>query len=276
MFVKSHMECNVQYLSYNDLLWFCTKKSSGTKVLFVMKRVLYNWTHYACNIRYTGNKTIPSYLPVSSSILPVSHGSGSYLEFDLLLSRYRQGMQDDRIMLKKHRDLLLCWHQWNFIRWLFIYDMLIVQSAKWVKTLHSFYSGFLIFADSKIHFKLNLTKVMESIISINKTGTLKMVGLVPFMPWFSVPEYVFRSASEPLQWRHNGRYCVSNHQPHDCLLNHLFRHRSKKTSKLRVSGLCVGNSPVTSEFPTQMASNTENVSILMTSSWQETPNVCCF
>ena len=64
-----------------------------------------------------------------------------------------------------------------------------------------------------------------------------------------------------LQWRHNGRDGVSNHQPHDCLLNHLFRRRSKKTWKLRVTGLCVGNSPVTGEFPAQMASNAENVSI---------------
>ena len=64
-----------------------------------------------------------------------------------------------------------------------------------------------------------------------------------------------------LQWRHNGRDGVSNHQPHDCLLNRLFRRRSKKTSKLRVTGLCAGNSPGTSEFPTQMASNAENGSI---------------
>ena len=46
-----------------------------------------------------------------------------------------------------------------------------------------------------------------------------------------------------LRWRHNGRDSVSHHQPHDCLLNRLFRHRSKKTSKLRVTGLCAGNSP---------------------------------
>ena len=44
------------------------------------------------------------------------------------------------------------------------------------------------------------------------------------------------------QWRHNERDGVSNHQPHDCLLNRLFRHISKKTSKLRVTGLCEGNS----------------------------------
>ena len=49
--------------------------------------------------------------------------------------------------------------------------------------------------------------------------------------------------SNSLRWRHNGRDSVSNHQPHDGLLNRLFRRRSKKTSKLRVTGLCAGNSP---------------------------------
>ena len=67
---------------------------------------------------------------------------------------------------------------------------------------------------------------------------------------------------DPLQWRHNGCDSVSNHQPHDCLLNRLFRRTSKKTSKLRVTGLCVGNSAGTGEsVPAQMASNAENVSI---------------
>ena len=64
-----------------------------------------------------------------------------------------------------------------------------------------------------------------------------------------------------LLWGHNESDGVSNHQPHDCLLNRLFGHRSKKTSKLRVTGLCAGNSPETGEFPAQMASNAENVSI---------------
>ena len=52
-----------------------------------------------------------------------------------------------------------------------------------------------------------------------------------------------------------------NHQPHDCLVSRLFSRRSKKTSKLRVIGLCAGNSPVVGEFPVQMANNAENVSI---------------
>ena len=59
-------------------------------------------------------------------------------------------------------------------------------------------------------------------------------------------------------WRHNGRDSVSNHEPHDSLLNRLFRRRSKKTSKLRVTGLCA---PGTGEYPAQMASDAENVYI---------------
>ena len=64
-----------------------------------------------------------------------------------------------------------------------------------------------------------------------------------------------------LRWRHYGRDSVSNHQPHHCLLSRLFRRRSKKASKLRVTGLCAGNSPGTCEFPAQTASNVENVLI---------------
>ena len=65
----------------------------------------------------------------------------------------------------------------------------------------------------------------------------------------------------PLQWRHNGHDSVSNHRPHDCLFNRLFRRRSKKTSKLRVTGLCAGNSSGAGEVPAQMASNAENAYI---------------
>ena len=72
---------------------------------------------------------------------------------------------------------------------------------------------------------------------------------------------VHRRYSLALQWHHHGNGGVSNHQPHNCLLNRLFRLRSKKTSTLRVTGLCAGNSPFTGEFPAQLASNAENVSI---------------
>ena len=64
-----------------------------------------------------------------------------------------------------------------------------------------------------------------------------------------------------LRWRHNQRDDVSHHQRLDALLNRLFRRRSKKTSKLRVAGLCDGNSSVTGEFRSQKARNAENASI---------------
>ena len=73
--------------------------------------------------------------------------------------------------------------------------------------------------------------------------------------------HLYHCGDKSLQWRHNGLDSISNHHPHDCLLNRLFRRRSKKTSKLRVTGLCAGNSPGTGEFPAQMASIAENISI---------------
>ena len=77
----------------------------------------------------------------------------------------------------------------------------------------------------------------------------------------SFHRYDIVSSCISLHWRHNDNDGVSNHQPHGCLLNRSFRRRSKKTSKLRVTGLCVGNSPGTGEFPAQRASYAENVSI---------------
>ena len=78
--------------------------------------------------------------------------------------------------------------------------------------------------------------------------------------------------SKTLHWRHNEREGVSNHRRCNCLLNRLFRYRSKKTSKLRATGLCEGNPavtgglcegnpPVTGGFPSQRACNAENASI---------------
>ena len=77
-----------------------------------------------------------------------------------------------------------------------------------------------------------------------------------------------------LQWRHNGRDGVSNHQPHHCLLNCLLRCRSKKTQKLRATGLCAGDSPVTDEFPAQMGQWHGKCFHLMTSSWCRKNNIC--
>ena len=88
--------------------------------------------------------------------------------------------------------------------------------------------------------------------------------------WFIVTRAI--GDDKHIQWSHNGRDDVSNHQPHDCLLNPLFRHISTKTWKLRVTGLCEGNSPMTGEFPTQRVSNAENVPIW----WRQNDNLRCW
>ena len=64
-----------------------------------------------------------------------------------------------------------------------------------------------------------------------------------------------------LHWRQNEWDGVSNYRRLDCLLNRLFRRRSKKTSKVRVIGLCEGNSSVTDDFPAQRASDAKIASI---------------
>ena len=88
---------------------------------------------------------------------------------------------------------------------------------------------------------------------VKGTDELKYSALRWCRQW-NFPRGVFR-------WRYNERHGVSIHQPHDCLLNRLFRRISKETSKIRVTGLCAGNSPVTGEFPTHRASYAENVSV---------------
>ena len=66
---------------------------------------------------------------------------------------------------------------------------------------------------------------------------------------------IHRPGTLPLQWHHNDRDGVSHHWRLDYLLKRLFRHRSRKTSNLRVTGFLGGNPPVTSGFPLQRASN---------------------
>ena len=82
-------------------------------------------------------------------------------------------------------------------------------------------------------------------------------------PWLACLEHYndVTWACMTLHWRHNEHDGVSNHQPHDWLLDRLFRCGAKKASKLRGTGLCAGNWPVTDEFPAQRTRNAENVFI---------------
>ena len=72
------------------------------------------------------------------------------------------------------------------------------------------------------------------------------------------------SAPWSLHWRHNECDGVSNQRRPDCLLNRLFRRRSKKTSKFRVTG----------GFPSQKDSNAENVFIWWRHNIQCAPVKC--
>ena len=99
------------------------------------------------------------------------------------------------------------------------------------------------------------------------TGVLKNI-LLPYL-MICLPVLSLKI----LLWRHNGRGSVSNHQPHHCLLNRLFRRRSKKTSKLRVTGLCARNSPETGEFPTQRA-NKQRVLMHRHQGWNVRHGLC--
>ena len=80
-------------------------------------------------------------------------------------------------------------------------------------------------------------------------------------PSHSENDWLMDKQKFSLHWRHNERDGFSNHWRLNCVLNRLFRRRSKKTSTLRVASLGEGNSPVIGWFPAQRASNSENVSI---------------
>ena len=67
------------------------------------------------------------------------------------------------------------------------------------------------------------------------------------------------------QWRHNERDGISNNRRLDCLLNRLFRRRSKKSSASLASVR-----PVTGGFPSRRASSAEMFPFMMTPSWMST------
>ena len=140
-----------------------------------------------------------------------------------------------------------------------------VTRPQWVKSLHHSINKLPSKYFIVTHFR-KIYLIRQRVCGIAQVDRLREYGYTFFTNITSLALCVGnlpsqRGSNAPLQWRHHERDGVSNHQPHDCLLNRLFRRRSTKTSKLRVTGLCEGNSPVTGEFPAQRASNAENVSI---------------
>ena len=80
--------------------------------------------------------------------------------------------------------------------------------------------------------------------------------------WEASEWYDYPCSSEGIPLGY-GQNHLSNHRVVDGLVNRLFRRRSKKTSKLRVTGLCERKFPVTREFFLPTASNAENVYICL-------------
>ena len=158
---------------------------------------------------------------------------------------------------------------WKVITWTHLQDYWpIAWGIRWITLLVGYYSTAVqivscTLSDDSVlsestglfnNFIPNITECKENQLTWCFNGKcIFCIGSVTYM--YSCHKFL-------LHWRHNGSDNVSNNQPHDCFLNRLFRRRSKKTSKLRVTGLCAGNSLGTGEFPAQMASNAENVSIL--------------
>ena len=107
---------------------------------------------------------------------------------------------------------------------------------------------------------VDISQFRDGAICSLKKFSLKFVSQSLINHSAFIQDIDWRWTGKSLQWRYNECDDVSYHRRLDCLFNRLFRRRSKKTSKLRVTGLYEGNPPI-GEFPAQRASNAENVSI---------------
>ena len=132
------------------------------------------------------------------------------------------------------RHIILLFHYGRYrlsligILWKVLRQSYLINAQMFIPVV--FLSSAIIF-DSKPHL---FSKCKISSVNSNRDGNWTVSLSYPL-------HWVFFSIS--LNWRHNVHDGVSNHQPHGCLFNRLFRRRSKKISKLRVNGLCAGNSP---------------------------------
>ena len=120
-----------------------------------------------------------------------------------------------------HRGPVNSPHKWPVTRKMFPFDDVIMHQT------------------TMKHITVRAVRIIHGVYHMQCDAVITRIFFPKFSQYTPKARYVVS-----LLWRHNGRDGVSNHQPHDCLLNRLFRRRSKKTSKLRVTGLCAGNSPV--------------------------------
>ena len=114
----------------------------------------------------------------------------------------------------------------------------------WIYHNKKFWSWFKIGYFCKPHLKAKFCKILP--ISYFWVADVFWNVCTRQMQWVLQANEILRdilyhnSPCFSLQWRHNGRNGIANHQRLDCLLYRLFRRRPKKTSKLRVTGLVRG------------------------------------
>ena len=80
----------------------------------------------------------------------------------------------------------------------------------------------------------NLSDAAISILRAKLTITTTGDARALYVAGHQQPEY-WPCRINSIQWRHNERECVSNHQPHDCLLNRLFKRRDQRTHQSSAS-----------------------------------------
>ena len=118
----------------------------------------------------------------------------------------------------------------------------------WAKILYALTTDWWMKRQTLRKQSLREFRICEAFLQVN-------VSKRSLRPWkLHLPHSCFtddRVIKRSLQWQHNERNGASK------FLSRLFRRRSKKTSKLRVTGLCEGNLPATSGFPSQRVSNME-------------------
>ena len=195
--------------------------------------VITNASHLIC---YTLNKTPTKSLSVTTANAWKIEGMKSLLPFTYIcLTLFHHHVKTCSI-LYEYWSVLLCW-------W---YSRVALDNRR--------------AAIDDISLSRYFGKPVCRLIYLSIVANDPWLGSMAWFPATFTMLATYRSLLT-LRWRHNGHDGVSNHQPHHWLLNRLFGYRSKKTPKLRVIGRFVGNSPGTGEFPAQLVSNAENISI---------------
>ena len=165
------------------------------------------------------------------------------------------------------------WNAWYIIQMIYKWmhgPQVFVQSLSWPRTnrtlnLHinglvdSPHKALVMKKVFPCHYVIMANQVMAQRTTFTEQLNINLLSSRETLHFWKIT-CLFRMAITLLQWRHNKRDGVQNHQRR-LFTQRLFRRRSKKTSKPRITGHCGGNSPVTSEFPSQRANNAENVSI---------------